>query len=396
MKKETFLLYISLIFLTCDTNLNFIENVLKNTNPKIQHLTKNAAAHEIQILLTEIKRDTLGQPRFIETAYQVDEEQYFYPASTAKLPIAALALQKIKELNANGISITAHTSFQINTPHGESLVLQDSTELEGKLTLAHLIKKIFLVSDNDAYNYLFDFLGRDYINAALKEKGLTHTQIQHKFLFNADNENTWEYLFFDRNGDTLYHQNSIKSIEQLNNSNLKGIQKGKGYLKEGELINEPMDFSLKNRISIRDLNGILKRLIFPEVFSKEQQFNLTESDYTFLRYWMSRTTTESKIDAYNTGEYWDSYGKFLIYGDQKGAMHNGIRIYNKVGYAYGTLTDVAYIHDLENELEFFLTATILVNSNQIFNDDIYEFEQVGIPFLAALGQEILTDLQTNK
>ena len=41
-------------------------------------------------------------------------------------------------------------------------------------------------------------------------------------------------------------------------------------------------------------------------------------------------------------------------------------------------------------------ATILVNSNQIFNDDIYEFEQVGIPFLAALGQEILTDLQTNK
>lgn len=396
MKKETFLLYISLIFLTCDTNLNRIENVLKNTNPKIQHLTKNAAAHEIQILLTEIKRDTLGQPRFIETAYQVDEEQYFYPASTAKLPIAALALQKIKELNANGISITAHTSFQINTTHGESLVLQDSTELEGKLTLAHLIKKIFLVSDNDAYNYLFDFLGRDYINAALKEKGLTHTQIQHKFLFNADNENTWEYLFFDRNGDTLYHQNSIKSIEQLNNSNLKGIQKGKGYLKEGKLINEPMDFSLKNRISIRDLNGILKRLIFPEVFSKEQQFNLTESDYTFLRYWMSRTTTESKIDAYNTGEYWDSYGKFLIYGDQKGAMHNGIRIYNKVGYAYGTLTDVAYIHDLENELEFFLTATILVNSNQIFNDDIYEFEQVGIPFLAALGQEILTDLQTNK
>jgi hypothetical protein len=37
-----------------------------------------------------------------------------------------------------------------------------------------------------------------------------------------------------------------------------------------------------------------------------------------------------------------------------------------------------------------------VNSNQIFNDDTYEFEQVGIPFLAALGQEILTDLQTNK
>jgi hypothetical protein len=70
-----------------------------------------------------------------------------------------------------------------------------------------------------------------------------------------------------------------------------------------------------------------------------------------------------------------------------------IRIYNKVGYAYGTLTDVAYIRDENNNIEFFLTATILVNENMIFNDDIYEFEQIGIPFLGALGRAVLEEIR---
>ena len=31
-------------------------------------------------------------------------------------------------------------------------------------------KKIFLVSDDNAYNYLFDFLGTDYINKELTQE----------------------------------------------------------------------------------------------------------------------------------------------------------------------------------------------------------------------------------
>ena len=77
----------------------------------------------------------------------------------------------------------------------------------------------------------------------------------------------------------------------------------------------------------------------------------------------------------------------FIYGDKKGAMTNTTRIYNKVGLAYGTATDVAYVKD-RNGIEFFLTATILTNKNEIFNDNTYEYDQLGIPFLAALGREL--------
>ena len=66
---------------------------------------------------------------------------------------------------------------------------------------------------------------------------------------------------------------------------------------------------------------------------------------------MSRSTLESDI-AYGAAEYYDSYGKFFLYGDTKGAMTDQVRIYNKVGYAYGTLTDIAYIEDKANRLPF--------------------------------------------
>ena len=54
-----------------------------------------------------------------------------------------------------------------------------------------------------------------------------------------------------------------------------------------------------------------------------------------------------------------------------------IRIYNKVGDAYGTLTDTAYIVDAKAEIEFLLTATVFVNKNGVFNDDVYEYDALG-------------------
>ena len=44
--------------------------------------------------------------------------------------------------------------------------------------------------------------------------------------------------------------------------------------------------------------------------------------------------------------------------------------------------------DEKEGIQFLLSATILVNKNEIFNDDTYEYDTIGIPFLAQLGREI--------
>ena len=385
-----------LVFSSCRSE-NPLEKIMQSEAPEIKAIAKAPDEYGIQIRYTQIDSDAQGTPRFRSYEYGVDENRYFYPASTAKLPIVVLALQRLRALQKEGVRIDTDTPFRIYDPKtGAPVAVQDSTHPKQRLTMAHLIKKIFLVSDNDAYNYLFDFLGKDYINTSLQNIGLEAVQIYHKFLFGADNTHTWEYVFGNDN-DTLYHQKSIASTFAKTNEGLKAVKVGKGYIKENALVNAPMDFREKNRLSIRSLEGIIQRLIFPESFPKAQRFELAIADYEFLRYWMSRTTLESQTPKYTRSDgFYDSYVKFLIFGDSTDPMPKNIRIYNKVGDAYGTLTDTAYIEDKEAGISFFLTATVYVNENGIFNDDVYAYDRLGFPFLGELGRQVLAWEQKRK
>jgi predicted alpha/beta superfamily hydrolase len=132
----------------------------------------------------------------------------------------------------------------------------------------------------------------------------------------------------------------------------------------------------------------LQTVLFPEAVKPQQKFLLREDDYKFLHKAMSMLPRESAYPEYDTMEYYDSYVKYFLFGDAKQPMPPHIRIFNKVGQAYGYLIDNAYIADFANKIEFLLTAMIYVNEDQIFNDDKYEYETVGIPFLANLGRII--------
>lgn len=386
------LLFLMSCLIGCNSetkNSRLLYEILQESKePIIKKVLSDLNSHEVQILFTRIHRDSLGLPKFERHTFQENSKQYFYPASTVKLPVAILALQKIRKLQSQGIPIKADTPFTVL--YSENLIKKtDSTHPKNKLTIAHLIKKIFLVSDNMAYNYLFDFIGRDDANKAIHNIGITNFNLSHKFS-DSDSVNknsTPRFIFFNHKGDTIYNQAPIISNQKIKNTHLDGVLKGKGYVKDGTTIDESMDFSEKNYASIVALNQILERIIFPKVFSRNKQFNIEPEDYFFLRYWMSRTPNEVTIPFYDRETFFDSYGKFFIYGDKKGEMTNNTRIYNKVGLAYGTITDLAYVKD-RNGIEFFLTATILTNKNEIFNDNTYEYDQLGISFLAALGREI--------
>ena len=331
-----------------------------------------------------------GEPIFEEYGFQLDDFQYFYPASTAKMPVAILALQKLNELKSNGINIDRKSTFIIKAPQTNEVIFdKDSTAQTGLPSIEHMIKKIFLVSDNDAYNYLFDFLGRDYINTELSKRNMGPAHINHKFLFGADNKNAASFEFYDQEQKLIYEQASIESQVDKHEMPLSGMIKGVGYTdNEGNLFNEPFDFSEKNYFSLKALNKILKAVIFPESLLEEERFNLTAEQYEFLRYWMSRNTLESDFPDYKQGDYYESYVKFFMYGDSKEPIPEHIKIYNKVGNAYGTLTDVAYVLDTKNNIEFLLTATVHINANRIFNDGIYEYDDIGFPFMAELGRQV--------
>ena len=97
--------------------------------------------------------------------------------------------------------------------------------------------------------------------------------------------------------------------------------------------------------------------------------------------------------GYNEKEYPYFFNKFFIYGDKELEFSNSIKIYNKVGFAYGQLTDTAYI--INDNVSIILTATIDVNSNKIYNDDNYDYDLIGFPFLAQLSRGIFKIISNN-
>jgi len=247
-----------------------------------------------------------------------------------------------------------------------------------------------MVSDNDAFNRLYEFLGQEYINDELHKKGYPDVQLLHRLqlsLPEAANRQTNPIKFVDAGNKVLYDQPMQTNTKQYA---LRNDSMGKGFLRDGQVVDGPMNFSKKNRISLEDLHNILISLVFPDRVPASQRFNLTEEDRLFILKYMSQLPTESLYPPYaaDTANYWPAYCKFLMFGGEKGSLPKNIRIFNKTGDAYGQMLDVAYIVDLEKGVEFFLSAVIYCNSDGILNDDQYDYKNIGLPFMKNLGQTI--------
>src|SRR4030095_7908060 len=343
--------------------------------------------NKVQIIYTQIDRRKNGKPEFTDHYFNINDSSYFYPASTVKLPIAILALQKLNELKISGLDKNS-TMISEADHSGQSEVYNDPLSPDGRPTIERYIKKILLVSDNDAFNRLYEFLGQEYINNTLHKMGYKEAQIVHRLdisLSEEENRHTNPVRFFDTSGKLVYQKplEASKLIYATRNTKM-----GVGFYRGGEIVNEPFDFSKKNRLSLTTLHSIVRSVMFPEIVLKKQRFNLTKNDYEFLRKYMSMTPLESKFPFYDNENYWDASVKFLLYGKEKNIPKNGIRVFNKGGDAYGFLIDATYIADFDNNVEFMLSAVIHCNSDGIFNDDKYDYDEVAFPFMKHLGQVI--------
>ncbi len=370
--KQILKILIVIIISSCSKK-ETLELALSSDSKRIQKVMQHPEEYELQILYTQIDRRKNGKIHFTDFEFNVNDSSYFYPASSVKLPIALMALEKIKKLNNKGIDITRKTYYKTKNDTAYTTIEND-------------IVKIFAVSANKPYNRLFEFLGQNEINSNLKSKNIVG-RISHRLSAHHSHNLKTQALFFKNHiqaDDTLYHQPSKKNIESPKLS-LKKQFKGVGYIYNDSLMSKPKDFSEKNYLPIRSLHQIMKRLHFPETYENSQIFDLTNEDRNFVIETMSTLPHEA---GYDKKKYHDSYVKFFIYGDTKKDIPKHVKIFNKVGYAYGYITDCAYIKNTKTGIEFLLTATIHVNKNKIYNDDTYEYDEIGIPFLAQLGREV--------
>jgi hypothetical protein len=366
----------------------WLEQLLrKNASPLLLQVLNQPDTFHYQLIYTQINRDKHNQPQLKNYYLHVDRNRYFNPASTVKLPTALLALEKINTLQQYGVN--KYTTMLTDSAwERQTRVTHDSSAANYLPSVAHYVKKIFLVSDNDAYNRLYEFVGQQTLNQRLWEMGYKDTRITRRFVtMNEEQNRHTNPIRFTEREKVLYAQPAAYNPLPFDFS--KKILIGRAhYNRQDSLIHAPMDFTTHNNFPLEDIQRILQSVIFPETVPAGQRFHLTESDYQFLYRYMSQLPGESDYPKYDTTEFFDSYTKFFFFKAGRSKIPPHIRVFNKTGWSYGFLTDVAYIVDFKNQVEFMLSGVIYVNSDGVLNDDEYDYEQIGYPFFKEVGNII--------
>lgn len=360
----------------------------RNPDALFQEVIQHPEKYRLQIIYTRIDRDRQNKPSFTDFRYQVDSTYYFNPASTVKLPLALLCLEKLNQMKVPGVD--KFTAMQFDSAFsGQTKEWHDATSQTGYPSVAHLIKKALLVSENNPYSRMYEFVGQQSINRNLHRKGFPDTRITHRFvrLSPEENRHTNPIRFIRTDGSLLHDQPAAYNSDPFDFRRIDTV--GLGYLDARDsLVREPFDFTGRNKLSLESLHQILRSTMFPESVPPSQRFDLTADDYAFLYRYLSQFPGETNYPKYDSQQYYDSFAKFFFRDSLHHQLPVGVRVFNKVGWAYGFLTDAAYVVDFKNGIEYMLSATIYVNRDGILNDNHYEYESVGHPFLYQLGQTI--------
>ena len=202
---------------------------VQNSHPIFQEVIKHPDTYRLQIIYTQINRDKNNQPSFKNYYFNVDSTFYFNPASTVKLSLALLALEKLNQMKQP--QVNKFTSMQFDTAFsGQTNEWKDDTSPNGFPSIAHFIKKAFLVSDNDAYSRMYEFVGQETANRVLHAKGYPDTRITHRFVRMTPDENrhTNPVRFIKEDGSLIYKQPATYNQMPFDFSRIAKI--GKGYM----------------------------------------------------------------------------------------------------------------------------------------------------------------------
>jgi len=397
MFKKVFYLVLLYSFFNCAniqaqndnvTNDSLLVALMKQNPNYFASLLADPGQYRIQILYTQINRDKKNIPHFKEYSYRLNANEYFYPASTVKFPLSVLALEKLNNLKVQGLT-KASTAIYDSVTARQETIYNNPYAIDGRQTIEQAIKEVLVVSDNNAANRLYEFLGQEYIHSQLANRGFPEVYIRNRLELGRtplENRQTQAVHFYDENNKLIYTQPAQNNTGKLPYYN---VLIGNGYLNNNDsLINAPLNFSEKNRISLSDLHHIMQSVIFPNQMPKKQRFNLSSNDRKFLLQWMHTTPNESNYPTYDSSAYYPAYAKFIMLGSEKSPIPSNIKIFSKAGDAYGFLLDNTYIIDTEAKVEFMLSAVIYVNADGILNDNTYDYRTIGLPFMKNLGNTI--------
>jgi hypothetical protein len=356
---------------------------------RFEAVLANPRELRVQVVLG-IPAEVDGKRTLLRKTWRAGAE-YFYPASAIKPLGAAVALERMHELQrkeAPTLSLDTPLAFWGERRGGPILATDADNLADGKLTLRHLIREALIVSDNESFNRLYEFCGQTRLNESLWKAGIGSARILHRLSVRmslVDNRRTPAIELRLAEGPiTLPEESGTLTLAHVEDRDT--VLVGKARIEADKLVPGPMSFIARNGVRLVELQTGLARIVAPELSFEGQPFALDAEDRQLLLDALSTFPGDSKNPKWDRTQYPDDYAKFFLGGATRVIPRERLVLHNKVGLAYGFTTDNAYIGDRASGKGFFLAATIYADSDGTVDDGKYDYETLAIPFLNDLAE----------
>lgn len=354
---------------------NLLDSLLQTLPNTYAHIIQSPDKFRFQLIYTSIRYNEKGEGMFKDYYFNYSDTVYNYPASMVKFPASIIAVKKIETLNKDNLSLDS--KIIMDSLFCQKSLLSDTVGFPKYPHLRKWIKRMLIISDNEAYTHTYDFINCKTMHSWLKEWGFYNARIINKFIPKCINDSTYytpTVYVLDNNNDTIFiqYQDSICKF----NTSEKNYTVGyvvKKIKKKRKIIRRkiPKSFVKHNDWPLNYSHQLMKYFIFDQQLKK---LSLNNSHYdSLLKYMGSYPREYSDLNIDSTA-YYDTWKKFFIYGGKyKRIQDDTLRSINIIGRAYGFLSETAYIVDFKNNVDFILSASIYVNPNNIM-DNKYNYE----------------------
>jgi hypothetical protein len=340
--------------------------------------------YRLQIVYSQM--DTSGQYAAVNTV-QFGTDQYYYPASLVKFPVALLTLEKMWELDL-GLDDILVINSDVDCGNQKFVELSQRKSI----TFRQLFKELLIVSDNNFYSSLYHFLTPKEINEKLLDKGWGGTHIYKSFAGcdPVDQLKCNSLSVINGAGDVLYTQNaseldSLVMIDRYPRTNDRWFG-SKHENKNRKIVPGPFDLNNSLEIPLNEIHEMLVALVFGNTPYYNGAWEISNRDRDFIIETMKKFPRELKSCYRKMGVIpHDDHYKYALIGTDHHDVHPTLTT-SKIGLSYGFTSEIVHIKNEEDGVEFFLSVSLYTNANDIVNDGDYEYYSVAKPFIANLSR----------
>ena len=377
---------------------------LLRASPPLSPLAERAEEHRLQILVSEVIEGTAGSPpRLRRHGYRLESE-YFYPASAIQLYAALGVAQWLtvtqrdaKRRDSFAADLSSAVRIGPATPGDDPITRDESNLAGGTITLGHEIRKLCIVSDNRAFDRLFELMSGPGLSRSARDAGFHSVRVRHRLGEEeapADAEDLPLRRFEIEGkpwGTVVMNVFTLPEV-RLDPIEPAEVPIGRAHLRDGVRVARPMDFSEKNVTSIADLQDALITTLRPEIEVGKPGYTLSDECRSFLARALCELPRASKNPIFDPESNPDDHVNFLLPGLRRVIPAEDLDVYAKTGLAYGFTVVNSYVVDRKAKKSFFIAACLSTNANETLNDGIDEYDEVAMPFWTELGEALARSL----